>query len=232
MVSYGYAENVNTLNLVIYALCKECKFDEAISMLYRMFKGEITANVVAFNKLIDGACKMGNIDLALKLVKKLAVMSGDCVAPNSVTYNCLINGYCKLERLAIAEVVKKAYIEKAKLLVDALDNDGLLDAITHNTLLNGFCISGKIDEALDLISKMRKNENLVNMVTYNIMINFLCNYGFSQQAREVMKMMTSKGVAPDFITYMTLVIHTAKNCIMEEVIELHDYMVVKGGIPA
>ena len=75
MVSYGYAENVNT-----FALCKECKFDEAISMLYWMFKGEITANVVAFNKLIDGACKMGNTDLALKHVKKMAVMSGDCVA--------------------------------------------------------------------------------------------------------------------------------------------------------
>ena len=52
-----------------------------------------------------------------------------------------------------------------------------------------------------------------------------------QQAKEVMKNMIFEGVAPDFIMYTTLVTHTAKNCSTEEVIELHDYMMVKGVIP-
>jgi pentatricopeptide repeat protein len=46
-----------------------------------------------------------------------------------------------------------------------------------------------------------------------------------------MMMMVLRGVLPDNITYRTLVINFDKNCIAEEVIELHDSMVLKGVVP-
>lgn len=46
MIASGYSENVNTFNLIIYALCNECKLLEAIYVVYLMLKIEIWPNVV------------------------------------------------------------------------------------------------------------------------------------------------------------------------------------------
>ncbi|KAM2845931.1 hypothetical protein COP1_028316 [Malus domestica] len=46
-----------------------------------------------------------------------------------------------------------------------------------------------------------------------------------------MKVMISRVVIPDFITYTTLITNLSKNCSPEEVIALHDYMVIEGVIP-
>ncbi|KAF8407457.1 hypothetical protein HHK36_006590 [Tetracentron sinense] len=104
VISNGYSDNVNTFNLVIYALCKECKLREAMSVFYRMLKRGVLPNVVPFKMLIDGACKMGNISFALELVKKMGVMSESKLVTDEmkrgsffvdvITYNTLINGYC------------------------------------------------------------------------------------------------------------------------------------------
>ncbi|XVF27872.1 hypothetical protein REPUB_Repub14bG0146700 [Reevesia pubescens] len=65
MISYRYIQNVNTFNLVVYALCKECKLLEAISTFYRMLKSGIWPNVVTFNMIIDGACRLGDIGIGV-----------------------------------------------------------------------------------------------------------------------------------------------------------------------
>ena len=86
MGSFGYMENVSTFNLVIYALWKECRLVEAISVFYRMLKGGIFPSVVSFNMIIDAACKNGDLDLDLKLIKKMTMMTGNSVWPNSVYF--------------------------------------------------------------------------------------------------------------------------------------------------
>ncbi|CAN6697427.1 unnamed protein product [Malus baccata var. baccata] len=430
MLSYGYVENVNTFNLVIYALCKECKLLEAMSAYYRMLKSGVWPSVVTFNMIIDGACRMGDMELALKVLRKMGVMSEDCVTPNSVTYNCIINGFCKIGGLSVAEEIcaemtevgvpvnlrtyatlvdgyakrgslevalrlcdemvergltpnpvvynsiihrlciegdieeafsllsdmiernicpdqftysilikglsrnglateairflrhileknlvkdvfshnilidylcksknlraakqlmgsmfvrgllpdtitygtlidchfkegnignavqiyeklivgkekpnlviynsvinglcKEASVDIAKLLMDSLQRMDVLDIITYNTMINGYFISGMIDQAFVLLWEMEKAGISLNVVTYNILINFLCKFGCIQQAKELMKVMISRGVIPDFITYTTLITNLSKNCSPEEVIALHDYMVIEGVIP-
>ncbi|GJZ04884.1 pentatricopeptide repeat-containing protein, partial [Tanacetum coccineum] len=111
MISYGYVENVYTLNLVIYALCKEMRLYEAISVFYRMLKSGIYPNVVTFNMIIDGACKMGDVSLGLKLFRKMGMMSMGFVMPNSVTFNSLVNGYCKLGDMKTAESLRDEMTE-------------------------------------------------------------------------------------------------------------------------
>ncbi|KAF3677453.1 ATPase, F1 complex, gamma subunit protein [Capsicum annuum] len=423
MVSYGYSENVYTFNLVIYALCKECKLLEAICVFYKMLKSGIMPNVVTFNMLVDGACRIGKLDEALKLVRNVEIMSDGCVFSNIVTYNCLINGYCKLGDVAIGEqfldemierglepnvrtyatlvdgysrngmldeafricnamvekglmpnsvvyntIIHRLYVEGdvneassllsdmiekyispdkfthsilekglcrngrinealsyhkqivennlmedafshnilvdylcksqnllgalqlicsmfvrglipdlvtygtmidgyckegninraveiyddiikvkknpnlviynsildglckevsvdvAEVLVEELKGTSLYDVITYNTLLNGYCIGGKIDKALHLFLKMRKERISVNTVTYNILINFMCKLGLIQHAKELMSVMITHGIFPDCITYTTLITSISKESSAGEVVELHDYM--------
>ncbi|KAJ7967694.1 ATP synthase gamma chain like [Quillaja saponaria] len=86
MVSYGYMENVNTFNL-----------------------GGNYPNVVSFNMVVDGGCKSSDLDLAVKLIKKMRIISKHFsgakqllgsmytrgLIPDTVTYGTLIDGYCK-----------------------------------------------------------------------------------------------------------------------------------------
>lgn len=67
MHSIGYVENLYTCNLVIHALCKECKLRESITVFYRMLKTRISPTVVTFNMLINGSCKMEDMDLLSSL---------------------------------------------------------------------------------------------------------------------------------------------------------------------
>lgn len=59
-------------------------------------------------------------------------------------------------------------------------------------------------------------------------MNIFCKYGCYEEAKELMKMMIMQGIRPDFITYTTLVIHFIRKCCPEEVIALHDCMILKG----
>ena len=62
MHSIGYVEDAYTCNLVIHALCKECKLREVVLVFYRMLNIRILPTIVTFNMLIDGSCKMGDMD--------------------------------------------------------------------------------------------------------------------------------------------------------------------------
>lgn len=433
MISYGYVENVYTMNLVVHSLCKEMRIYEAISVFYRMLKGGIYPNVVTFNMIIDGACKMGDVGLGLKLFRNMGMMSMEFVLPNLITFNCLINGYCKLGDMKTAESLreemlkmkiqpnvrtyatlvdgylregctkeafrlcsnmvdnglvpnvvvynsiihwlyfegdattasvllsymiktnisfdkftnsilvkglsrngylneafdyhkwlvgknlvdkdgflentliyylsksdnestlkvkqvlddmfhrgispdtitygtmidafskqgsisnavrvyddmikmgkkpnliiynsiidglsKNVSVDVAKIMVDELKVLGLLDVVTLNSLLNGYCANWKFNEALNLFSQMQENEKLVNRVTYNILMNFICKFGSIQEAKELVEMMASEGVTPDSITYTILLTNACKKSSPEEVLELHDDLLLKGATP-
>ncbi|KAL8189132.1 hypothetical protein R6Q57_029393 [Mikania cordata] len=433
MISYGYLENVYTMNLVILALCKEMLIYEAISIFYRMLKGGIYPNVVTFNMIIDGACKLGDVDLGLKLFRNMGMLSKGLVMPNAVTFNCLINGYCKLGDLKTTDCLrdemkkmgiepnlrtygtlvdgylrkgcideafrlcsqmvdsgfipnniiynsiihwlyflgdtttastllshmikinvrfdkftnsilvkglsrngflnealgyhkwlagknlvdkdrflentlvyylfrsgnesvskmkqvlvdlfdcgltpdivtygtmidafskkgnisnavsvyddmvkmgkkpnlmiynsivdglsKNVSIDAAKILVDELKKSSLIDAVTLNSLLNGYCMNWKVKEALNLFFQMQEDGKLVNNITYNILMNFLCKFCSIEEAKELMEMMVTQGLTPDSITYTILLMNACKKISPEELIELHDNLVVKGVIP-
>ena len=424
----GYVENVNTFNLVIYSFCKESHLLEALSVFYRMLKSGVWPNVVSFNMMIDGACKVGDMEFALELLGKMRVMSGGFVSPNDVTYNTVVNGFCKIGRLDLAERIrcemvksgvecnertygalvdaygrcgrsdealrlcdemtsrglkantvvcnsvvywlfmdgdvegallvlsdmiskeveidrfthaivirglcrngyveeavklqrrikleedvvcyntlmhqfvterkmrcadqilgsmfvrglsvdavsfgtlidgylKKGKVEKAvdvydgmvkmkkKLpnlviynsIVNGLSKRGLSnaaaavvkameskDVVTYNTVLNESLKTGNVEEAVSVLSEMQKGEGekkLVSLVTYNILINYLCKFGCCEKAKEVLKVMVERGVVPDSITYGTRITSFSKNRGGDEVVELHDYMVLNGVRP-
>ncbi|GER44931.1 pentatricopeptide repeat-containing protein [Striga asiatica] len=431
MIFDSYYENVNTFNLIILALCKECKFSEAFSAFYKMLKRGILPNVVGFNMLVDGACRAYDLELAIKLVEKIGTMSMGYVMPNTVTYNCLVNGFCKKGNPEIAEkildkmmemgfrpnirtyatvvdgysrsgciehayrlcekmvekgfspnsavynsLIHQLYLEgdvsgasflvsnmvennvppdevtdsiimkglcrngqidealrihkwileknlskdafchnilvsyllrsgdicgtnqilcsmfvrgfvpdvitygtliegyckasgvqsaveiyndmivkadknpnlvilnsildgfsKEKsmdcsvFLVDEMKRLNIYDVVTFNTLLSGYCNSGKIEEAFRLFTSMRKFGFMANKVTYNIMINLFCRFGLFEHAKELLSVMVCGGLSPDKVTYTTMLANVSKMCSYDEVVKMHDYLVLEGVVP-
>ncbi|KAL0305934.1 UNVERIFIED_CONTAM: hypothetical protein Sradi_6010700 [Sesamum radiatum] len=112
----------------------------------------IVPNVVGFNMLINGACSAEDLDLAVKLLKKMGAMSGGIV-----TYGTMIDGYCK---------------------------------------------AGEMESAAKVYTDMVKVDKSPNL-----------------------------DLAPDFITYTTLVTNLSNKRSSEEVVKLHDHLVLQGVIP-
>ncbi|MED6210959.1 hypothetical protein PIB30_069083 [Stylosanthes scabra] len=211
MGSFGYMENVNTLNLVIYALCKEFQLMEAISVLYRMMKGGIFPNVVSFNIIIDLACKIGYLDLSLKLFKKMTIMSGDFVWPNSITYNCIINGFCKNGKLLLAEEMLHKMVK-----------EGIKPSVrTYATLIDGYARWGSLEEALRLCDIMVERGLLPNNVVYNSILYWLYREGGIEEASLLLSDMIDKHICPDQYSYAILTQGLCRNGFLTEALKLH-----------
>ncbi|KAL4563043.1 hypothetical protein LXL04_027074 [Taraxacum kok-saghyz] len=177
----------------------------------------LSLDVITYGTIIDGFSKQGSISNAIRVYDDM-IKEGK--KPNLVIYNSIVDGLCK-----------NLSVDLAKIMVDELKKLGLFDIVTLNSLLNGFCSNWNVNEALNLFFQMQEGK-LVNEVTYNILVNFFCKIGSIQEGREVMEVMVDEGMAPNSITYTILVMNACKSKVgFEELIELHDDLVVKGVIP-
>ncbi|PWA94556.1 pentatricopeptide repeat (PPR) superfamily protein [Artemisia annua] len=213
MISYGYVENVYTLNLVIYALCKEMRLYEAISVFYRMLKSGIYPNVVTFNMIIDGACKMGDVSLGLKLFRNMGIMSMGFVMPNSVTFNCLVNGYCKLGDMKTAESLR-----------DEMTVGVEVNVRTYATLVDGYLRKGCTKEAFKLCSDMVDRGLVPNIVVYNSLIHWLYFEGDTTTASVLLSYMIKTNICFDKFTNSILVKGLSRNGYLKEALDYHKWL--------
>nr|QQL93817.1 pentatricopeptide repeat protein [Lycium chinense] len=217
VVSYGYSENVYTFNLIIYALCKERNLLEAISVYYKMLKGGIIPNVVSLNMLVDGACRIGEMDVALKIVRNIWIMSGGRVIPNIVTYNCLVNGYCKLGDVEIGE----------KLLDEMIETGLEPNVRTYATLVDGYSRNGMMDEAFRICDAMVEKGLMPNSVVYNTVIHRLYVEGDVDGASCLLSDMIEKYISPDKFTHSILEKGLCRNGHINEALVYHKCIVEK-----
>ncbi|KAJ6978518.1 hypothetical protein NC653_026821 [Populus alba x Populus x berolinensis] len=217
-------------------------YREMVSYGYMENSG-IWPNVVTFNMMVDGACKMGDMDLALKLVRKMEIMSGGSSKPNSVTYNSLIDGFCKIGGITVAEELRNEMMK-----IDIEPN-----VRTYATMIEGYSRAGCLEEALRLCDEMVERGLLPNSVVYNsilhwlymegdvdgvflkitslkmhfhnILINFLCKSNKFAAARQLLARMYVHGLVPDVVTFGTLIDGHCKEGNIESAVQVYDKMV-------
>jgi pentatricopeptide repeat protein len=73
----------------------------------------------------------------------------------------------------------------------------------YNTLINGYCLDGRMDKTMELLTDMVSIGLRPNDVTYNALIHGYSNKGKIEDGLALFKEMLSKGVKPDSITYTT-----------------------------
>ncbi|KZV37174.1 pentatricopeptide repeat-containing protein mitochondrial [Dorcoceras hygrometricum] len=256
MISYGYCENLNTLNLIIYAHCIQGDFSKAFTVLYRMLKRGISPNVISFNMLIDGACRAFDLTLAHELVKKMGDISRGCVSPNVVSYNCLINGYCKLGKMDCAKEIlvemvrlevepnvrtyatmidgyaRHGYLKEAFELCDIIVEEGLiLDSVIYNSLIHWIYVQGYVSVGSLLLSNMMENYTSPDHFTHSIVSKELCRNGHVTEALKFHGWALDKNLVKDSFPYNILINYLCRSNDISGAKQLLCSMFVRGFIP-
>uniref|UniRef100_J3N3F3 Pentacotripeptide-repeat region of PRORP domain-containing protein n=1 Tax=Oryza brachyantha TaxID=4533 RepID=J3N3F3_ORYBR len=138
--------NAVTYSVVIKGLCKQLRFDEAISVLSDM-NNEGYADPITYNTLIQGFCEAQNIQMAFRIYD---IMLCRGLVPTPVTYNLLINVLCL-----------KGKVNQAEMLLESLREKGIkLRKFAYTTLIKAQCAKGMPINAVLLIELCRKVTSL------------------------------------------------------------------------
>lgn len=109
-----------------------------------------------------------------------------------------MDGYCLLNG-----------VNKAKHIFNTMVAVGVAKDV-HNyniVVINGFCKSKMMDEALDLFEEMYSKNIIPTIVTYNTVIDGLCKSGRISYAWKLVREMRDMGQPADEITYNSF-LHT------------------------
>jgi pentatricopeptide repeat protein len=99
--------------------------------------------------------------------------------PNEVTFNTFICILCQ-----------KGLIQQAIMLIEQMSEHGCtVGVVTCNALINGFCVQGRIDSALELFNSLPCNPNTI---TYTTLLTGLCNAERFNDAAELIAEMLWK----------------------------------------
>ncbi|PKA55039.1 Pentatricopeptide repeat-containing protein [Apostasia shenzhenica] len=141
--------NVVTYNLRIADFCKRKESFNAEELLHLMVSKGIEPNLSTFNTLINGFCTEGNSESALRLFEGMKKMKREKgkkgVTPSPDTYIILICSLVENKELALAEqICRECFIKGFAPPFEAM-----------KALINGLAKDAKVQEAKDLVDKMR-----------------------------------------------------------------------------
>ncbi|KAG0456400.1 hypothetical protein HPP92_024188 [Vanilla planifolia] len=80
------------------------------------------------------------------------------------------------------------------------------DVVTYNTLINGYCRKGRVEEALRLFKVMFRRGVEPDLVSYKILMKGLCKEGRVWEAQQLFDKMRQRGLAADEACYGILVL--------------------------
>ena len=81
-----------------------------------------------------------------------------------------------------------------------MKRNGVVDVITYNTVIKGYCQAGDLDSAMTLLRQMKQENRLPNDVTHNSLINAFVNAGRVEAAWDLVMDMEECGLKADHYT--------------------------------
>ncbi|KAJ6705274.1 PENTATRICOPEPTIDE REPEAT-CONTAINING PROTEIN [Salix purpurea] len=186
---------VKSFNSVLNVIIQEDLFYRALEFYNHVIgaKGvNISPNVLTFNLVIKAMCKVGLVDDAVQMLRKMPVSK---CQPDAYTYSTLMDGLCKADR-----------IDEAVSLLDEMQIDGCFPSpVTFNVLINGLCKKGDLSRVAKLVDNMFLKGCVPNEVTYNTLIHGLCLKGKLEKAISLLDRMVSSKCVPNVVTYGTVI---------------------------
>ncbi|WOK95350.1 hypothetical protein Cni_G04057 [Canna indica] len=218
--------SICALTMVINALKKEGRVEDACKFLLQSEENGSPVDVIVYSSVVNGLCKSGYLEKALDLC---ASMKKKGVHPNIVIYNSVINGLCEqgclTEAFRIFDSLEKHSVPPTVVtystLIGALSREGFLDAANqlfrrmivngiipntrvYNNLINGYCSFGLVEEAINLFSDMEKSSLNPDAFTFAAIINGFCRRGDVEGGLVFFTKCRTEGKFPDFLGFMNL----------------------------
>uniref|UniRef100_A0A7N2MSZ0 Pentatricopeptide repeat-containing protein n=1 Tax=Quercus lobata TaxID=97700 RepID=A0A7N2MSZ0_QUELO len=213
MLDVGVVLNKVNVSNFARCLCGAGKFERAYTVIREMMSKGFIPDTSTYAKVIGFLCNASKVEKAFLLFDEIKR-----------------NGLCKAHK-----------VKEARNLLDAMSVEGCEpNHIVHDALVDGFCKSGKLDDAqedkrldlaLKVLSKMLENSCAPNVVIYTEMIDGLCKVGKTDEAYKLVLMMEEKGCYPNVVTYTAMIDGFGKVSKVKKCLDLLREMGSKGCAP-
>ncbi|RCV09019.1 hypothetical protein SETIT_1G373200v2 [Setaria italica] len=175
-----------TVNTVLVGLCRSGLVDEAARLTEMLVggRGIGSLDVVGWNALIDGYCKVQDMAAALAVAERMRKQG---VPLDVVRYNSLVAGFCHSGDASAAWDV-----------VEAMKADGVEpNVVTYTAFIGEYCKRKGIEEAFNLYEGMVRLGVLPDVVTLSALVDGLCRDGWFSEAYALFREMDNIGAPPN-----------------------------------
>ncbi|XP_026414649.1 putative pentatricopeptide repeat-containing protein At5g06400, mitochondrial [Papaver somniferum] len=178
-------------SLVIRALCRAGRLDEALAMVDEVGEERSKLDQYIYGSLVHGLLRAGRVDEALAKVDK---MKEEGTSPTVHVYTSLI-----------VHFFKKKQIEKALEFFKKMGEDGCEPTIvTFSALIRGYMNMEMVSDAWNVFRRMKLKGPIPDFKTYSMFMTCLCEIGRSEEALQLLYEMPSSGIIPSSINFHTV----------------------------
>lgn len=187
----GVSLDVVTCNILIKALFLIGAYEDVLIIYKRMEEMDLLPDSVTFCTMIDGYCKAGRIDDALKIFDEFRRTPISSVA----CYSCIIHGLCRKGMAGMAIEVSTELGEKGL----------VLDVGTYRMLMKAIFEEQRADGVLNLVHRIENLGPEIYDIICNDAICFLCKRGLFESACNAFVVMRSKGSVVSSKSYYSII---------------------------
>lgn len=226
-VKHEFTPSVKTYSILMRGWAYIGDPSQSRKVFDEMLERGCSADVLAYNCVLESLCKGGNADEAYKLFRE---MKSKGFEPDAFTYSIFIHASCEgndvhsafrvLDRMRRYNLVPNVFtyncivktlckndkVEEAYQLLEEMIERGVRpDAWSYNTILAFHCDHREVNRALKLISRMETDACQPDRHTYNMVLKMLIRVGRFDRVAKVWEGMEEKGFYPSVSTYAVMV---------------------------
>ncbi|CAA6672894.1 unnamed protein product [Spirodela intermedia] len=250
------------INNLINIMSKAGRLEDALKLFDEMKALHCPPNVVTYNTIIKSL--FDSKSDAAEASHWFEKMKENGILPSAFTYSILIDGLCKTNRVEYALRLLEEMDERGfppcpaayctirgggELFHELRENCGLSSSRVYAVMIKHLGKCGRLDDALDLFSEMKKlgctpdvfayNALMAGMImqehgcapdlnSHNIILNGLGKIGGPKPAMEMLSRMKTSEVKPDAVSYNTVLGSLSRAGMLEEAARLMKEMRLNG----
>ncbi|KAK9057849.1 hypothetical protein SSX86_022687 [Deinandra increscens subsp. villosa] len=192
-------ETLTEFNHLFMSLVLADEVDLAYKLYSNLPNYDLSADNLTFSILVNCHCKR-NQPIEAKRVLQHMIVNG-FGSPKVKTFTQVINSFCKKGRLTNAFEVFN--------MMGRVGCDPTIN--TYNCLLKGLCYVGRVEEAHELLSKIKKCwkegkcvDLKPDVYSFTAVMDGLCKVGRSDEGLELLNEAIEMGLDPSVVSYNTI----------------------------
>eukprot|EP01018_Ginkgo_biloba_P004471 Gb_13863 [translate_table: standard] len=240
----GVKPNLITWNTTITGAAQNGHCDEALKLFHGMRSAGLKPSVVSWTAIIAGHAQNGHGADALKFLRQM-LFAG--VKPNSNTIAGVLQVCTDLAALRNGKEIH-GYAMRSGFESDVFVGSALVDmygkcgsinnarswfdkmsernVVTWNSMIAGYALSGRVDDALKLFGQMQLAGVKLDIITWNTMIAGYAQNGHGSEALKLLYQMQLAGMKPNVVSWTAVIAGCAQNGHSEEALRLFQQMQV------
>ncbi|XVE98537.1 hypothetical protein REPUB_Repub03eG0114300 [Reevesia pubescens] len=193
---FGWVPPIEVYNILLNGWFLSRKLKHAERLWLDMKKDGVSPSVVTYGIIVEGYCTMHRVKRAMELVDE---MKGTGMQPNAKVYNPIIDALGEAGRLKGIGMEPNAKVYNP--IINALGETGRLKEV-----LPYFSKLRKIEEAMNLYTKMIQSGHTPDRLAYYLLLKMLCEEKRLDLAVQVSKEIRARVYDRDLAT-STILIH-------------------------